>query len=62
MTMSHDAHGASHDAHPEPPPRKYCNGPGNCYGMPEKRFWRIVFTVASLTLAIVVSSVVLVEL
>lgn len=51
----------SHDTHAEPPPRKYCNGPGNCYGMPEKRFWRIVFVVASLTLVLVVSAVVLVE-
>ncbi len=57
--MSHDAH---KDAHPEPPPRKMRNGPGNCYGMPEKRFWRIVFTVASLTLVLVVSTVVLVEM
>jgi hypothetical protein len=54
--MSHDAH------HPEPPPRKACNGPGNCYGMPEKRFWRIVFASAFLSMAAIVTSVVLIEI
>lgn len=62
--MSHNAqHGAGHghDVHPEPPSRAPRNGPGNCYGMPEKKFWRIVFAVAFLTVVLVVSAVILVE-
>jgi len=51
-----------HDDSNRQQPRVYRNGPFNCYGMPEKRFWRIVFTVASLTLVFVVSTVVLVEM
>jgi hypothetical protein len=58
--MSHDAHHGGHHESPKTS-KRVCHGPGDCYGMPEKRFWRIVFVVASLTLVIVVSTVILVE-
>lgn len=52
-------HGA-HDEHPpEPPPKKACHGPFDCYGMSQKKFWRIVTFVTFLTLGVVASTVVL---
>lgn len=60
--MSHPPAGHGHDAHPpEKPPRVYKHGPSDCYGMPQKKFWRIVFGVGFLTAAIVVSTVILVN-
>lgn len=52
---------AHHDEHPAPAPKKKCHGPGDCYGMPEKRFWRIIFFVATLTMTVVATTVILVE-
>jgi hypothetical protein len=59
--MSHppaDDHG--HGA-PKPAPKKACHGPHDCYGMPEKKFWRIVFGVSLLTAATVGTAVAMVE-
>lgn len=57
-----DSRYMEHDASNQPPPRVYRNGPFNCYGMPEKRFWRIVLMAASVTMIAVASTVVLVEM
>ena len=62
--MSHDAHkpaahGHGHDDHPEPPPKKPKHGPGDCYGMPQKKFWRIISGAALLTIGVVVTTVIL---
>ncbi len=62
--MSNDPHkaaGHGHDPHPAPPSKKPKHGPGDCYGMPEKKFWRIVSLATLLTLGIVVSTVILVS-
>ncbi len=61
--MSHPpaAHGHD-DAHPQEKPKKVPkHGPGDCYGMPQKKFWRIVFGVGFLTAAATVAVVILVN-
>ncbi len=55
---------SSHPAHPldhAKPPKKPCHGPGDCYGMPEKKFWRIIWIVTFVTMTIVISLVILVN-
>lgn len=58
--MSHPPAAHGHDEHPPEKPRKAPrHGPNDCYGMPQKKFWRIVFGVGFLTASITVATVIL---
>ncbi len=46
---------------PKAAPKKACHGPHDCYGMPQKKFWRIVFGVTFVTATAVGTTVFLVE-
>lgn len=60
--MSHPPAAHGHDAHPPAKPKKIPkHGPNDCYGMPQKKFWRIVFFVGGLTAAATVAIVILVN-
>lgn len=61
--MSHPPAAHGHDSHhaPAKPKKIPKHGPNDCYGMPQKKFWRIVFSVGAMSAAVTVAVVVLVN-
>lgn len=58
--MSHSPSSHGHDDHAPAKPKKIPkHGPNDCYGMPQKKFWRIVFVVGGFTATLVVAAVIL---